>query len=374
MRFVHSADWQIDMKAAHVGEVGSALREERFEAARRVVKAADDFGADFILLAGDTFEDNGVDRLNVQRVADILASFAGAVYLIPGNHDPLVPGSVWEHPAWSSHSNLHVLTEPAPVEIEGGFLYPCPVFGKHSGKDPTSWIDAGGARGIKIGIAHGTVEGVDPDDRYYPIPLDAPARSGLDYLALGHWHSCTIFETGGAARMAYPGTHETTSFGERDSGHVLLVEIAGPGENPEVSREKTGSLDWLLLKEQVRENGDIARLREKIEAIGDPEKTLINLSVSGIIHMDEAPELPRLQEIVEARFFYGRIDSLELHPLPGDAELVESFPPGIMREAARRILELSDPSYAGGRPEGATPEVASMAILELYAIAMEVGQ
>ena len=73
MRFVHSADWQIDMKAAHVGEVGSALREERFEAARRVVKAADDFGADFILLAGDTFEDNGVDRLNVQRVADILA-------------------------------------------------------------------------------------------------------------------------------------------------------------------------------------------------------------------------------------------------------------------------------------------------------------
>jgi len=72
--------------------------------ARRVVETARDAGADFILVTGDTFEDNGMDRVLVQKVADILAGFGGPVYLIPGNHDPLVPGSVWEHPAWKSIS------------------------------------------------------------------------------------------------------------------------------------------------------------------------------------------------------------------------------------------------------------------------------
>jgi hypothetical protein len=40
-------------------------------AARRVIEAARGAGADFILIAGDTFEDSGVDRVLVQRVADI---------------------------------------------------------------------------------------------------------------------------------------------------------------------------------------------------------------------------------------------------------------------------------------------------------------
>jgi len=103
-RFLHTADWQIGMKASHVGEAGTRIRDERLAAATRVVKAAQDAGVDFILIAGDTFEDSGVDRVLVQKVADILAGFGGPVYLIPGNHDPLVPGSVWEHPAWKSMS------------------------------------------------------------------------------------------------------------------------------------------------------------------------------------------------------------------------------------------------------------------------------
>jgi len=124
MRFLHTADWQIGMKASHVGEAGSRLREERLDAARRIIEAAGSAAADFILIAGDTFEDNGVDRILVQKVADILSGFSGPVYIIPGNHDPLLPGSVWEHPAWIATANVHVLREEKAVEIPGGILYP----------------------------------------------------------------------------------------------------------------------------------------------------------------------------------------------------------------------------------------------------------
>ena len=374
MRFVHTADWQVGMKAAHVGEAGARVREVRLEAARRVVKAAEAFSAGFILVAGDTFEDNGVDHVYIQKVADILGSFDGHVYLLPGNHDPLVPGSVWDHPSWQSHANLLVLREPEPVELEGGWLYPCPLLQKYSGKDPTSWIDADTAAGIRIGLAHGSVEGIDPDDHYHPIPRDAAARSGLDYLALGHWHSFTSYETGGAVRMAYSGTHEPTRFGERESGQVLLVEIGGSGEPPSVKPEKTGVLEWLALDEETTLEGDIARIRQKIEALEKPSDMLVLLTVSGIFHFDESDELPRLDEIMESRFLYGRVDSSGLHPAPDDAELLSAVPAGVVREAASRLLELSDPAFSGGRPEPGSPEVASRALLELYALAREVGR
>ena len=52
MRFLHTADWQIGMKAAHVGMVSQRVRDERLAAARRVVQADKNADAEFILVAG----------------------------------------------------------------------------------------------------------------------------------------------------------------------------------------------------------------------------------------------------------------------------------------------------------------------------------
>ena len=62
----------------------------------------------------------------------------------------------------------------------------------------------------------------------------------------------------------------------------------------------------------------------------------------------------------------------ELHPSPQDETWLEGLPPGVLRDAALRLRELSDPGFAGQRPEGAAAEVASRALLELYAMATEV--
>lgn len=43
------------MKAIHVGAVGQRVRDERLAAARRVVQAAKNAGAEFMLVAGDIF-------------------------------------------------------------------------------------------------------------------------------------------------------------------------------------------------------------------------------------------------------------------------------------------------------------------------------
>jgi DNA repair exonuclease SbcCD nuclease subunit len=374
MRFIHTADWQIGMKAAHVGAVGARVRQERLDCARRVVQAASNHDCDFMLVAGDTFEDNGVDRVLVQKVADILAGFTGPVYLMPGNHDPWVPGAVWDHPAWRSHDNLTLLWKQEAVTVPGGVLYACPLFEKHSPRDPTSWINANDAEAIAIAIAHGSVEGVVQDELDYPIARTAATYTGLDYLALGHWHSTATYpDSTGAVRMAYSGTHETTKFGERDSGNVLVVEIAQRGAVPEVTPVRTGGLVWRTIEEDVRGPGDLTRVRQSIESLQDPQSTLLELHLSGILHAAEQSELTRIEEIFAAeRFVFGRIDHSRLFPQPEDEGWITSLPVGPLQEAAKHLRGLSNRAVAEGRPDYASPEVATRALLELFTLVTEV--
>ena len=369
MKFVHSADWQLGMKAAHVGEAAARVREERLAAARRVVGAARDQGAEFVLIAGDTFEDNGVERALIQKVADILGGSRVPVYLIPGNHDPLTPGSVWEHPAWKSMEHVHVLREDKPVDIPGGILYPCPVKDKRSRKDPTAWIPSGEAGAIRVGLAHGTVEGVPQPEPDHPVARDSAARARLDYLALGHWHSTSFYPASdGSVRMAYSGAHETTSFSERDSGNMLVVEIAGPGASPSITPVRTGGLNWMVVEKDIREPGDLQRVRQDIESQGNPGSTLIEVRLKGLLTAAEREEVARIEEILASRFLFHRVDSAGLRPSPEDANWLASLPPGILQNVAARLRELSDPRYADERPADASPEVASRALMELYAL------
>lgn len=93
VRFLHTADWQIGMKAAHTGEKAKEIRQKRFETAGRVAEFAREKDVDFVILAGDTFEDHNVDNVAVKRTVDILNRLDPIpVYVLPGNHDPLVPG------------------------------------------------------------------------------------------------------------------------------------------------------------------------------------------------------------------------------------------------------------------------------------------
>jgi DNA repair exonuclease SbcCD nuclease subunit len=353
------------MKSSALGDAGARVREERLASGRRVVEEARKHAVDFILVAGDTFEDNAVDRVLVQKVADILNSFCGPVFVIPGNHDPLVPGSVWEHPAWKSAMNVHVLKEEAPVDVPGGVLFPCPVLEKHSGRNPTAWIPAEVTGGIRIGLAHGTVEGVRQDEPDYPISRDAAQRAGLDYLALGHWHSYTTYPgEDGASYMAYSGTHETTKFGERDSGNVLIVEITDPGAPPRITPVRTGGFVWITTEQEVREPGDLVRIREQIESLENPGNTLVDVVVSGLLPAGEGAELEHIEHILSSRFLWGRLDASQLRPSPEDQTWIDNLPPGIIRDAAMRLRD----------NPGASPEIAARAIMELYAIAVQVAQ
>jgi DNA repair exonuclease SbcCD nuclease subunit len=357
MKFLHTADWQVGMRAAQFGEKGERVRASRLESARRVVTAAATEKVDFLLLAGDVFEHNGIERLKIREVAKILGTAPCPTYIIPGNHDPLIAGSVWEDRVWSEQPNVHVLTEPAPVEAPGGLLYPCPVVAADSRDDPTAWI-AARTDLIAVGMAHGSVENGAYGDVSLPIPRNAAQARGLDYLALGHYHSQISYaDPDGRIRMAYSGTHESTSFGEHASGNVLIVDIPQRGAAPEIKIVATGCLEWISRREAIEHPGQIALLAEEFDRLPAPEQTLVECTLAGTLFGTEDEVLSRLVEIVEGRFLFGRIDVSGLLPDEVGPDWIERLPEGYLREAAQKLL-----ASARSQP----PDVAAAAGLRRF--------
>ena len=203
--------------------------------------------------------------------------------------------------------------------------------------------------------------GVDQAD--YPIPREAAALTGLDYLALGHWHSyLPVPSADGGLRVAYSGTHETTKFGERESGQSLLVEIAARGAAPKITSIPTGGLRWEQWQEVLRNEGDVTRVRERVEQIAEPQATLLELTLSGLFSPRDEAELLRVEELVAARLCYGRVDRTSLVPSPEDESWILDLPEGTLRETAQRIRQ---------QLAGPTRETASTALLELYRLVRE---
>ena len=369
MKFVHTADWHIGMKfGSFDSEKAKAARKERLQAGSRVVEVANSHQADFIIVAGDLFQDNSVDRSLVMETASILSKFKGDVFIIPGNHDPLVPGSVWDHqPSWERYENVKIFRENKPEFLNSCVLYPCVATSKYNSNDPTAWIDAKSQGQISIGIAHGNIDALQNEAKDTPIAKDAASSSGLDYLALGHWHSTIIGDQLGAPRMAYSGSHETGSFGERDSGYVLVVEIEKRGSTPCITPIRTGMIEWKKEVKDIRLQSDLAAISRDISAIPSPANTILSLTLTGFVFPQTLDEIYHLILNFKDRFMSFNLDTSQLRPSPQNDDWLDVLPQGIIRITASELIEMSKGSDQ-------TAEVAFAALMELYRISHEVAK
>lgn len=304
VRFIHMADMQLGMRAHDATEVGERLRDARFETLKRIMALAQTEEVDFVIIAGDLFENNQVSAHTVSRAVQILQETESTpVYVLPGNHDWLDAGSVYERPEFTVDAarNIVVLREPEPVEAgESCVLYPCPLTRRWDLADPTDWIPGReDDRLIRIGVAHGSLP-IPGEEREFPIEVDTPQKKGLDYLALGDWHSLGVYEGG---LLAYPGTPERTSFGERDAGHVLVGEIEKAGHPPDLSPHEVGELTWEHWEEELGEpaHEGLQSLRERIEGLPDGSNTLLRLTLRGAVGSHELPLVDQFDTWLEAR-------------------------------------------------------------------------
>jgi DNA repair exonuclease SbcCD nuclease subunit len=184
---VHSSDLHVDDETSatkhHDGTAGLAA----------VLAAARAHNADIVLLAGDTFDNNRVPVPVLDRTGQLLADAGVPVVILPGNHDPALPNSVFIRGGLAAISNVSILG----ITHEEAVAYPdrdLEIWG-HAHRDYENMVPLRGPRPRttrwQIAMAHGHYE--PPHNLATPLRPswlftdDHIAETRADYLALGHW-------------------------------------------------------------------------------------------------------------------------------------------------------------------------------------------
>jgi hypothetical protein len=210
----------------------------------------------------------------------------------------------------------------------------------HSGADSTAWIPKREGEGIRIALAHGTVEGLNICDGSYPIPRDLAERAGLDYVVLGHFHSTAFYGAPGWERMAYSGTHEPTAFGERDSGNALVVEIGAAGAAPKIEKMRTAMFDWLQIERSIDSAADLQSVLDELRALPCPEDKLVECRLTGY-EPDGAQDLEQqIHDTLQHAFVFGRFDA-DLVPDHGHPRWIDDLPAGYLQDAAKELASMA---------------------------------
>ena len=289
-RFIHTADWQIGLRAHHVpGDHGAAVRLARYDTVKRIAEVARHAEADFAVVAGDVFEHHALDREPLQQAFEALRAFPCEVFLLPGNHDPYTPDALYRSDWWKRECPPHVKVlgrrQPVDVAVGPATLLPCPLLERHS-HDPTAWLgpSVGPSDRIRVGVAHGGVSEIlqklvaDEEAEFHnDIPIGLSERARLDYLALGDWHGQVRVNE----RTWYSGTPEPTRFKERDPGNVLLVEIDRTRAAPKVSPHRVARFTWLRLACTLNTAENVAALERQLDELPGRSETLVELTLEG---------------------------------------------------------------------------------------------
>jgi DNA repair exonuclease SbcCD nuclease subunit len=184
---VHSSD-------LHVDDATSASKHgEGIAGLTAVLAAAHAANADIVLLAGDTFDNNRVPSPVLARVADLLADAGRPIVILPGNHDPALPDSVFVRGGLAAVPNVSILgiTHEQAVGLPRHDLE---IWG-HAHRDYEDMAPLRGPRPRttrwQVAMAHGHYE--PPHNLATPLRPSwlfsdaAIAATAADYLALGHW-------------------------------------------------------------------------------------------------------------------------------------------------------------------------------------------
>lgn len=374
MRFIHTSDWQLGMTRHYLAPGDQArFSGDRVETIRRIGELATRVGAAFVVVAGDVFEHHNVGDQVLARALDVMGEMGVEVFLLPGNHDPLSPGSLWSSASFTEHrpDNVHVLDDLGPWPVSDGVeLVAAPWRTKTPDHDPLADVlaDLPADGTIRVVVGHGMIEQLDPDrtslDTIRSGPIeDALAAGTIHYVALGDRHiqwPAPDSPDHAHARVRYSGTHESTDFAEPTVGTVLEVELDADGQVSATSHE-VGRWQHLDVAATLSGAEDVEDLRTRLAALPRKADTIVRTALSGTLTLAEARVLDEVLDHATASFaaLYPWQRHTDLAVVPGDGEFTDLGVSGFARDAAEELTERAD----GPGPEART---ASDALRLLY--------
>lgn len=354
VRLLHTADWHLGKRFPSFSEEHNRrLMQARLAVLDRIIAVAERFTVDAVLCAGDLFDEPVPKREWWEQVAQRWSRLRWTnrpVFLLPGNHDPMLAESVWNNRAFRDAlpSWVHVVDRPDfefPLS-DSAVLYAVPCMSRAGQRDPTESIperQAGDER-VRIGMVHGSTFDMKDCAVNFPISKDAAVRRGLDYLALGDTHGFRYVPPDRLQPPTiYPGAPEPTAFDEVDPGHVAVVMI-NRQRRAKVERQRVAYWTW-----EDREVTSVRAL-EELAARTDLTDRVMRLRVAMRVSAGELERAERLlQDLEGSESRPGRVGLLTLdrHGLELETSRIDedcSDLPEVLQSVVRRLkLEAEKP-------------------------------
>ena len=375
LRLLHTADVHLGARHADLGDAAAAQRERQFAA----FKASVDLGVaekvDIFLIAGDLFDSNTQPKRSVERVAAELNRLADArirTVIIPGTHDCYDRSSIYRT------YDLETLAGSGPDDDFVTVLNPdrpfvhlpsCEVV-VHGVVFPTKRAPHSPLRDLNVatgptnatwhvGLVHGAlaIPGKTDGDEVV-VTKDEIAATGLDYLALGHWHSAQQGKAG-MTTYAYSGAPEPVAVNQDGAGKVLLVTLsesgAGAGRNVAVEERTVGRTRFQKLDLDAATIATQPELEKTIAARGDPNLVL-EVRLTGIRPDELDVNTSELEDRLKPSFLRLRVRDVSMPALShGALPSADTILGAFIRDVEGRIAELeADPG------DSATTEAAEL--------------
>ena len=188
---------------------------------------------DMIAIAGDFFDSNRVSDEVVSLVVERLQSLEAYTIIAPGNHDCLVPDSVYDRTVynrmelWKEATKIRIFREPEGETLNlpglGISVWGKPITSYDGDGRPMEGLPRPQGNGVwHIAVIHGYyMHSMARQWASFHITQEEIDASGQDYIALGDTHGYVCISEG-PVRACYCGSPPL-------SGTVALVDLSEEG-------------------------------------------------------------------------------------------------------------------------------------------------
>ncbi len=309
IRLLHLADLHLGRPFQMLGRKGAAQRRALEAALARAVDVAIAERVQLMLIAGDLFDSSKPSAAALDVVTRELRRLDDAgirLAAVAGNHDVAPDGYIggWERLRSACPRVIafgHTVETVVLPELDLTIVGRSPDPG--SSLSPLTDWPRGRTTRFAVGVTHGSTYRAGVVDAPGVIHPQEIRGLGLDYLALGDWHSAMEILPAPHAAW-YAGSPELLAFDQEGAGHVLLIELQTPGQAVVVPH-RVGRRRYHRLELDVSTT-DEQTLRKAIEDAADPD-TVCDVVLTGLLPVNGILSARALEEDLGEWFFRLRI-------------------------------------------------------------------
>jgi DNA repair exonuclease SbcCD nuclease subunit len=307
IKVIHTGDLHLGMTFKSLGTKSKIHRRDCQDVFSNIINLTIKEKANALLIAGDLFDEPNPSKSIITFVIDELKKLKEKeipVFISTGNHDPYKKESLWFNYSFPSNVTIFESNNLEPKSI--GDLQVYGLAYTNNTKEPLKDFKAEKNDKFKIGLIHGSTTNIkddDPEHSYRPITKTQINSSGLDYIALGHFHD--LLEVKAKVKCFYSGSPEGLSFkNQSDSGVLIITYDNG---NVSVKPHKTALREFHNIEIDCTKLDNDSEIRKTLQK-NKGENIILRLIIKGSPSLEFQLDKEILEKEFASDYFYLKIE------------------------------------------------------------------